>query len=691
MTVLALFNEARAQQNMGIGTATPDASAILELSANDKGVLVPRLTESQKNAISLPATGLLVYQTNNQFGFWYFDGTQWVPINGGSGITGPTGPIGPTGVNGITGPTGPVGSAGTNGSPGPTGPTGLNGLNGIAGPTGPTGATGSAGPDAQTLTFNSGTSELTISGGNTVTLTGGSGATGPTGPTGINGANGNTGPTGPTGQNGNDGATGPTGATGATGANGINGNDGATGPTGPAGLNGNNGVTGPTGPDAQTLTYNSGTGELAISGGNSVTISGGGGATGPTGASGTNGATGPTGDAGHAGPEGPQGPTGPAGAAGSNGTTGPTGPTGANGTNGANGATGPTGPTGSNGTNGSTGPTGPAGTNGSTGPTGPTGTGASLSCGTNNQVLKNSSGSIACSIITDNGTNVGVSSAAPGVKFDIFGASLAGNGTYRARYGWYVGQDPVVGPSVDTWGLCGTFAESWWEVNAYGVYQWSQRSRKRSIIPLDNSLLSEAWKDIQKIRPSLYKFNADNDNFNKDDPNHYREQMRLGVILDETPDYIQDKTFSHIDVYALSTLTLSGVKYLGYKVENIEKSVKSEDFGTINANGDGYFTVSFNDDFSDIEAIPVVNLTLSSFDAKAIVKEKTKKSMVIEVRSNEPVSIDWTAHKKITLDNVVNNYTSNVDRVGLKLDVPADKKAEIIDLFSKVKITQREE
>ena len=47
--------------NVGIGTTTPDATAILDVTSSNKGVLVPRLTTAQRTAITTPAQGLLVY------------------------------------------------------------------------------------------------------------------------------------------------------------------------------------------------------------------------------------------------------------------------------------------------------------------------------------------------------------------------------------------------------------------------------------------------------------------------------------------------------------------------------------------------------------------------------------------------------------------------------------------------------
>jgi hypothetical protein len=71
--------EMKAQNNVGIGTNAPDASAGLHIDFTDKGVLVPRLTDAQRTGVATPATGLLIYNsTSNEF--QYFDGATWVSI-----------------------------------------------------------------------------------------------------------------------------------------------------------------------------------------------------------------------------------------------------------------------------------------------------------------------------------------------------------------------------------------------------------------------------------------------------------------------------------------------------------------------------------------------------------------------------------------------------------------------------------
>lgn len=200
--ILSIAFNAVAQQRVGVGTLNPDLSAKLELNAQDKGVLIPRMTSAQREMIPNPTNGLLVFDVSTT-GFWYFDGVQWVQPFG------PTGPQGPTGPTGIQGPLGAQGATGQPsniiGSQGVVGVTGAQGLQGPSGPIGLQGAQGILG------------------------VTGVTGAQGLDGPTGTQGIPGILGPTGPLGN------TGPQGVVGVTGIDGPVGSQGISGPTGPMG------------------------------------------------------------------------------------------------------------------------------------------------------------------------------------------------------------------------------------------------------------------------------------------------------------------------------------------------------------------------------------------------------------------------------------------------------------------------
>ena len=80
--ILALFciaAQSKAQNNVGIGTPTPNPKALLELYSTNKGLLVPRL---DRNAIATPTAsdeGLLVYDINDHR-FFYWTANVWEPI-----------------------------------------------------------------------------------------------------------------------------------------------------------------------------------------------------------------------------------------------------------------------------------------------------------------------------------------------------------------------------------------------------------------------------------------------------------------------------------------------------------------------------------------------------------------------------------------------------------------------------------
>lgn len=73
-------------QSVGINTdgSAPHASAILDIKSIAKGFLLPRMTLAQRNTISSPATGLMIYQTDNTPGFYHYNGSGWVQMATGA-------------------------------------------------------------------------------------------------------------------------------------------------------------------------------------------------------------------------------------------------------------------------------------------------------------------------------------------------------------------------------------------------------------------------------------------------------------------------------------------------------------------------------------------------------------------------------------------------------------------------------
>lgn len=76
--IVFLFITHDVLSQVGINTTTPDSSSILDITSTEKGVLIPRMTAIERISISTPiAEGLLVYQTDDVEGFYFYDGTSW--------------------------------------------------------------------------------------------------------------------------------------------------------------------------------------------------------------------------------------------------------------------------------------------------------------------------------------------------------------------------------------------------------------------------------------------------------------------------------------------------------------------------------------------------------------------------------------------------------------------------------------
>lgn len=78
ITALTTFS----QNNIGIGTTSPAASAALDITSTTKGLLIPRMTTAERTAIASPAKGLMVFD-NTTSTYWFYNGSAWAEITGG--------------------------------------------------------------------------------------------------------------------------------------------------------------------------------------------------------------------------------------------------------------------------------------------------------------------------------------------------------------------------------------------------------------------------------------------------------------------------------------------------------------------------------------------------------------------------------------------------------------------------------
>src|SRR5215813_12733949 len=60
--------------------SSANSTAMLDIKSTTKGLLIPRLTSAQRTAISSPATGLIVFDTNKN-SFLYYNGNSWIDLS----------------------------------------------------------------------------------------------------------------------------------------------------------------------------------------------------------------------------------------------------------------------------------------------------------------------------------------------------------------------------------------------------------------------------------------------------------------------------------------------------------------------------------------------------------------------------------------------------------------------------------
>ena len=81
---ILLFISEKAISQVGINTTSPDASSALDITSTTQGVLAPRMTTAQKLAITSPANGLLVYDTNfKEYSYYDLPASTWINIKQG--------------------------------------------------------------------------------------------------------------------------------------------------------------------------------------------------------------------------------------------------------------------------------------------------------------------------------------------------------------------------------------------------------------------------------------------------------------------------------------------------------------------------------------------------------------------------------------------------------------------------------
>jgi hypothetical protein len=79
LTILFIFGTLSLFAQVGINNTSPDSSSVLDIQSNEKGVLIPRMTSSERTMISNPADGLLVFDSSTK-SFWFRKAGKWTEL-----------------------------------------------------------------------------------------------------------------------------------------------------------------------------------------------------------------------------------------------------------------------------------------------------------------------------------------------------------------------------------------------------------------------------------------------------------------------------------------------------------------------------------------------------------------------------------------------------------------------------------
>ncbi len=212
-----------------------------------------------------------------------------------------------------------------------------------------------------------------------------------------------------------------------------------------------------------------------------------------------------------------------------------------------------------------------------------------------------------------------------------------------------LGGEATIGPDEDGYGFLGVSGLAWWEIHYYASIQASRKELKRDINYIDENIADFIISDIENLKPALYKYKIENDELIPGQESKTRYNMRLGVMVEESPDYIQNNAFSGIDIYSLTTLSICGVQHNRKSIIRIEEKINEQllqinDFGIAHMEG-STVEVKFTKDFGG--TIPVVTITPNSPVSDYYIKEQNSRGFVLAVKNPESFMFNWIAMAQV--------------------------------------------
>lgn len=277
------------------------------------------------------------------------------------------------------------------------------------------------------------------------------------------------------------------------------------------------------------------------------------------------------------------------------------------------------------------------------------------------------------------------------------GLQLRSNSTTNIAY-FHMGDvngngtsDKQVITSNGNWGYVGTSSNYWYRMHAGAYNTVSRRDYKRDINPVQGSLAELVMNDLDRMKPSFYKFKDERDNWEEGHETKFRANAHFGLIVDETPDYIQSDEFGGIDIYSAATLGIFAGKYNHSEIKKIESAI-GMDKGTKTIQDFGSETVTGNDKWVDFDpafsqqlngTLPVVSVTSTTEGVTFAVVEKNAKGFRVKASTNNNgTTFDYVALAKVTIDTVAKNNEPISPEVMKMLRVDQAEKDKVIKYWA---------
>lgn len=239
----------------------------------------------------------------------------------------------------------------------------------------------------------------------------------------------------------------------------------------------------------------------------------------------------------------------------------------------------------------------------------------------------------------------------------------------------------TVAPETPGYGAVGAPGTWWYRMFSEGFVNPSRRELKRDITYFDDNINSYLMDNIMAMKPSFYKYKSENDTKIAGAEQRTRYNMHMGFILDETPDFVQDNSFSGIDIYSLATLGITGVQINRRDIDELKEQVTEIfDFGTAVLNGNEIF-VNYNKDFNGTE--PIVTVTPMSAVKDYYIKSQTSTGFTLAVEDANNFKFNWIAVAS-KIENTQKPNSQIDANLKSQLEVDQAKKQDIHDaLFHK--------